>query len=303
VPELALTFKMESIELPDDFRELMKELDAAKSNDPDLQRSLDERLEALCQQIFFVPAPNVISFSGWRDTAQVILKTVHSLSSAKASDAKLQELAALTRKDPQAGEWLKRTERLTASSLDNFGSLSSFVSAFVRNGVLRPAPWRTTGADILGLSRFADQPDTLDRLYEHFREEDLTELDLGSWQDLTQTLKAPSLGSVRIAETILTPYEFPIARSPRLELLTLEQFKKVCYGAAALMIGSAAYTAVAGLQQINANVLVTVVKATATSLMFVSTAELSQHLEHFLNGRAAKARRRKRSTTETRKVA
>jgi len=110
------------------------------------------------------------------------------------------------------------------------------------------------------------------------------------------------LRSAAAASEALSRYELPLPGSPPVKLLTLEQFKKFCYGAATLLIGSSTYSAIS---HPNSSVLACVLGGAVPALALVSTASVAEFLDNYLNGQAAKAKRtaRRASPARTRKAA
>jgi hypothetical protein len=284
VPELGVTLRFESIEPPEELIPFLTGHATAEDG------AIEDRLEEVCQQIFSVPSANVLSFSRWREMSFQLSKFT--------ADAGPELRSLLTGEELVAGEkWLRLMNVLTSLPHDTY----TFVGTYLTNGVLNPMQSRRASADFLGLSRYVEDPKALERL-SAILPSGLSELDVERWQDLSRTLAARPLRSAAAASETLNQYQLPLPGSPQVKLLTMEQFKKFCYGAATLLIGNSTYSAI---QHPNSSVLACVLGGAVPALVLVSTASVAEFLDNYLNGQAAKAKRaaKRASTSRTRKAA
>jgi hypothetical protein len=150
-------------------------------------------------------------------------------------------------------------------------------------------------------SRYVENPAVLERLSAKLPP-GISEVEVERWQDLSLTLATRPLRSAAAASETLNQYQLPLPGSPQVKLLTLEQFKKFCYGAATLLIGGSTYSAIS---HPNSSALVCVLGGAAPALVLVSTASVAEFLDNYLNGQAAKAKRaaRRASSSRTKKAA
>jgi len=186
--------------------------------------------------------------------------------------------------------------RVRSSILQSYGTIESFVGTYLTNGVLNPIPSRSAAFDALGISRYVDNPALVDGLY-NLLPAGLSEQEVDRWRDVSATLAGRPLKSAAAASSTLKDYQLPLSGSPPVKLLTLEQFKKFCYGAATSLIGSSTLTAISHQ---NPNVLACVLGGAAPALVLVSTASVAEFLDNYLNGQAARARRAQRRASKPR---
>ncbi len=279
VPELGVTLRFESIEPPEEFLPFLS--GHARAEDG----NVDDRLEEVCQQIFAVPGTNILSLSRWREMSSELSKFTGEAQGLLRGMLKGEELAA-------GEKWLRVMSVLT--SLPQRDAYS-FVGTYLTNGVLNPMQSRRTSSDFLGFSRYVDDPMALERLWS-ILPPSLSELEVERWQSLSWTLAARPLRSAAAASETLNQYQLPLPGSPQVKLLTLEQFKKFCYGAATLLIGSSTYAAISHPES---SVLACILGGAAPALVLVSTASVAEFLDNYLNGQAAKAKRASRRSSST----
>ena len=252
---------------------------------------IDAQLEDVCQQIFSVAGANVLSFSRWREMSSELSMFTQQAAPLLYNMFKGEEASGAQR-------WVRVMTLLT--SLPHM-DLSTFVGNYLTNGVLNPMQSRRASTDFLGLSRYVESSDAIEQL-SSMLPPDLSELEVERWQDLSRTLATRPLRSAAAASATLAQYQLPLPGSPPVKLLTLEQFKKFCYGAATVLIGGSTYSAIS---HPNSAVMACILGGAAPALVLVSTASIAEFLDNYLNGQAAKAKRtaRKAASTRTRKAA
>lgn len=290
VPELGVTLRFDSIEPPEEAMPLLKTHDNGLSQrDSD---ALDDLLEEICQQIFQVPSSNILSFSRWREmTSQLRYFFNH--------DAERLLVGSSDQADrPGSERWLQQM-RLRSSMLERYQATEQFVGTYLTNSVLNPLRSRTVASDPFGISRYVSDAGLIDRLYE-FLPGDVSEVDMHRWAEVSSSLTSRTPKPAVLASQTLDRYQLPLPGSPPVRLLTLEQFKRFCYGAASVLIGASTYNAIS---HPTTDVLACILGGAAPALVLVTTGSVSEFLDNYLNGKAAKENRSKRRLPQTKRRA
>jgi hypothetical protein len=94
-----------------------------------------------------------------------------------------------------------------------------------------------------------------------------------------------------------------VAGSKPIKAITIENFQKLCYGAAALVISDTAISAASAIGSGDAPVLAAVLGGTVTALLFLSVGSLSRFLEDYLKSRSKLSQAPNTTTTKTRRAA
>jgi hypothetical protein len=229
--ELALAFRVDCMELPDDLSLLLLEGEqesACANGSTEQLAMMYGRLSSVCQEIFAQPSASVFTFLRWRSILEAVLNTI----SSERYQAELMETMGgnVEASRKQIREWLDGNTTHLLQLTSQFSNVVDFASAFLRNGILNslfsPASAATNTAPIM-------RP-----LYWTLREQGIYESHLLGWRTICAYLTGTVFAGIKQAYEQLQEYEFPIPASGGIISVPLNELLKHTRAAALIMPGN-----------------------------------------------------------------
>jgi len=259
IPELAVTLHIHAVELPGSMSE------AAEGRHSE---ELDALLVAVCQEVFRVGPNEIISFSEWSRAGKTVLTALGSFESAHRSDRSF--VAA---------------QRSVAAAVKEFEGPGDYLERLMTNGLLVPRQ-RVKNSGLLWLEEASTHDRIAPELFGNLATGGVSELGFSNWYHISQLAYPQEYPSAAEARKEIPSFEVPVAGSKPIKSITIENFQRLCYGAAALVMTETGLAATSAIGRGDAPVLAAVLGGSVTALIFVSVGSLSRFLEEYLKSKS-----------------
>lgn len=270
IPELAVTLHIHALELPPSMSEAA---DGRHSSE------LDASLVEVCQEVFRVGPNEIISFSEWSRASSMVLTTLDSFRTANPGDLSLHS-----------------AQESVAATVKEFRGPGDYLERLITNGLLVPRQ-RVKNSDLLWLENASSHKRLGPELFANLATGGVSELGFNNWYRITQFTYSQEYPSAATARKEIPDFEVPVAGSKEIKAISIENFQKLCYGAAALVITPTAVSAASAIGHGEAPVLAAVLRGAVTALIFVSVGSLSRFLEEYLKSKSKLTQAPTTSTT------
>jgi len=229
---------------------------------------VDYQLSVVCQEIFRVGPTDIISFTEWTRTTNQVRKVLDSNSAQWHDDRSFYKartsLDAADRAVPRPGNYLE---------------------TLILNGLLAPSRQRVASSQWFDTA--VQNEDTAPQFLASLATAGVSELGFANWRHINKLLNAQPLPSSVPAREEIPGFQVPFAGSKPLKAISIENFQKLCYGAAAMIIGETAVGAASAVGHGAAPTLVAVLGGSVSALIFVSVGSLSRFLEEYLRSKSS----------------
>jgi hypothetical protein len=248
------------MELPRSIREVADGRHSAET---------DQLLVELCQEVFRLGRGEIISFSDW-------------------SHATVQVLTALTSFRPS-----DKTDRVYAAAendvltiKDSFKTPGDYLERLITNGLLVPRRQRVKNPGLQWFDGATSSDKVAPEFFARLAVGGVFELNFANWYSVNQLIYPQPYPSAASARQQVPEFQIPVAGSKPIKAITIQNFQKLCYGAAALVIGETALSTAAALGHGQAPVIAAVLGGSVSALIFASVGSLSRYLEDYLNSKS-----------------
>src|SRR5208282_978653 len=257
IPELGVTLHFHSIELPTVIKGAM-ELGSSEQ--------VDGMLVQVCQEVFRLGPNEIISFSEWRRSSQQVLT---ALDSTGFDDRQASRSA-------QDG---------VAANVKMFGDPGRYLEGLLINGLVAPRQQRIVNPEIEWFTRISSSSKLAPDFFTSLAVGSVSELGFANWYGINQLLYAQEYPSALVARREVPGFEIPVAGSKPIKAITIENFQKFCYGAAAMVMGETALSTAGAIGHGQPPVVAAVLGGAAAALVFASVGSLSRYLEEYLKSK------------------
>lgn len=265
IPELGITLHLHSVELP---RVIAKFADGHHSEE------LDAQLVALCQEIFRLGPDDIISFSQWSHTTQQVRRTMDAFYTSSKDDAAYH------------------TARTSVATAENsLRGPGDYLKELLTNGLLVPRKRRIANLSLAWFEKATSNEKLSDEFFASLSTAGVIEITFANWYLVNQVLYAQAYPSAVGAREDVPRFEIPVAGSKTIKAISIENFQKLCYGSAALVMTETALSTAATLGHGQVPAIAAVLGGSVSALVIASVGSLSRYLEDYLKSKTSLAER------------
>jgi len=164
-----------------------------------------------------------------------------------------------------------------------------YLQGLLMNGLLASRQQRVEDSDLRWLRGLSTNGKLAPEFFARLAVGSVSELGFANWYVVNQLLYPQEYPSAQAAREEVPEFQVPIAGSKPIKAITIENFQKVCYGSAALVIGETALSSAAAVGHGQMPVLAAVLGGSISALIFASVGSLSRHLEEYLKSKTGLA--------------
>lgn len=261
IPELAITLHLHSMELPGSIAQAADDRNSAET---------DRLLVELCQEVFRLGRGEIISFSEWSHATVQVLKALDSFrpseETSPAYAAAQNDIVTIKNRFKTPGDYLER---------------------LITNGLLVPRRQRVKNPGLQWFDGVTSSDKSAPEFFAKLAVSGVFELNFANWYGVNQLIYPQPYPSAASARQQVPEFQIPVAGSKPIRAITIQNFQKLCYGAAALVIGETALSTAATLGHGQAPVIAAVLGGSASALIFASVGSLSRYLEDYLKSKSS----------------
>lgn len=266
-----------------DTSELSPRIASFLNVNPQPQEGSRSALEGLiaeeCAPLLGIPSSRFLTYSEWKRQTNLLRSVVASeqyqTEMINTYGGQNTQLANKLRKEIQ-----HHADQLN-KLLERYGSLPTFISAFIRNGLLGVA-FLTHGRKFnLRLSAGGGEDEEYSGSVfatgsTALLASGMNDVDCVRWSEITGALSYAPLPTAKHCYDNLQPYQLPFTGSFTIKGISLETFRSTCYGAAAVVLGATGWGAAQHFRIGETPSIACVTYGVVTALVFVSVAPLAE---------------------------